>query len=514
MNEPAPIRLSLTLPGCASLGAYQAGAVAALTVAIQELRRQQRPVVVDAVGGASSGALVAFLTAQCLLEGLDPHAVLHRAWVDWATLALLRGGKRAPLSYRSLRRQLGDIIDPHDEQGRPTHRVEGRQSSPLALHVNLANLEGLSYLVGGVAGHEIVATTYVDWSTFELQPGAGVAQLVEPRGRSPLDHVLASAANPLGFAPRMLDRTGDQAIYRDNGIQDFPASGRLWYTDGGLLSSEPVGRTLAAAREVAGAVGNSRLHLVIDPRGGGPSGSSRWSDPSQPPSWISGLGRAMTILPVQALYDDLRRIAAVNNRIEAINTLADHLGPALGDEAKTALRDAVTASVEIGEDASGAEVVRRALSRLAGLEGKEHVQAELISPLLLVEESGRGVPDLLAGERFVTFGGFFSRRYRHSDYTLGWASTRSWLPRGLRRAGVDDAGADAATEAVDGRGVDDWRSVNVGRPEDSRLRLAERASLAGLAVGAGRVLGRDALHLVADRPGRRRRRKRTTKSAS
>lgn len=90
MEQPRPsLRLSLTLPGGASLGAYQAGAVAALLVAVQELRRRGGAVVVDALGGASSGSLVALFAAQCLLEGLDPDAVLHRAWVERVTLDLL-----------------------------------------------------------------------------------------------------------------------------------------------------------------------------------------------------------------------------------------------------------------------------------------------------------------------------------------------------------------------------------------------------------------------------------------
>ena len=82
-----------------------------------------------------------------------------------------------------------------------------RHQAPLALHVSLTNLQGLSYPIRGVGGHDIAATTYVDWSTFDLEPGAGVAQLLEPRGRAPLDHALASAANPGAFAPRVLNRS-------------------------------------------------------------------------------------------------------------------------------------------------------------------------------------------------------------------------------------------------------------------------------------------------------------------
>ena len=481
----APIRLSLTLPGGASLGAYQAGAVAALLVAVHQLRRRGRPVVVDAVGGASSGSLVALVAAHCLLEGLDPEAVLHDAWVERVTLDLLRGrSRRAPFEYDTLRQRIGDVLDPYDDDGRPLHRTDGRQQAPVALHVSLTTLQGLTYPLRGVDGGEITATTYVDWGTFQLQPGAGVTQLVEPAGRAPLDFVLASAANPGAFAPRMLDRTADEAAYRENGIESFPASGCLWYTDGGLVASEPVGRTLAAARGVAGDGGGHRLQLVVDPRSEGPSGSSRWSDPAAPPSWTAGIARALSILPAQALSEDLRRAEACNDRLAAIDEAAGRLGPVLGDRARAAVGE--IAGGDGGED--DVDLVRRMLLRLSGLEGKQRVHMELISPLLLVEGNEREVPGLLAGEFLATFGGFLSERIRESDYVLGWASTRAWLTDGLQRAGVDAPAVDEAVAAVDAVRDPDWRAVNLGRRHADALTLGERRSLARLALHVGRVL--------------------------
>ncbi|HEV2768429.1 MAG TPA: patatin-like phospholipase family protein [Acidimicrobiales bacterium] len=496
-----PLRLSLTLPGGASLGAYQAGAVAALLVAVQELGRRGEAVVVDALGGASSGSLVALFAAQCLLEGLDPDAVLHQAWVERVTLDLLRGdGPGGPLTYDRLRDRIGEVLDPHDEYGRPVLRVEARHQAPLALHVSLTNLQGLSYPIRGVGGHDIAGTTYVDWSTFDLEPGAGAAQLLEPRGRAPLDHALASAANPGAFAPRVLNRSADEGAYRAHGISNFPSSGCLWYTDGGLLASEPVARTLAAARRVAGDGGGTRLHLVVDPRSEGPSGSSRWSDSSASPSWTSGIGRALAILPAQALYDDLRRVARNNARLQSIDEVASRLGPLLGGEAL-----AVMAEVAGAHDASGdaAEVVRRMLLRLSGMEGHERVQAEVISPMLLAPDSGREVPGLLAGELFGTFGGFLSERMRESDYVLGWASTRAWLGGGLGRAGVGQPAVDYANDALDAVRSADWRSVNLGRKEPGDLSLGECRSLARFALRVGRVLAGEVLGSASDRRRRR-----------
>ena len=68
-----PLRLSLTLSGGASLGAYEAGAAAALALAVRHLDQgDDQEASIDAIGGASAGALVALFTAYALLEGLDP----------------------------------------------------------------------------------------------------------------------------------------------------------------------------------------------------------------------------------------------------------------------------------------------------------------------------------------------------------------------------------------------------------------------------------------------------------
>ena len=82
----------------------------------------------------------------------------------------------------------------------------------------------------------------------ELELGAGLEQMLEPPRRSPLDFALASAASPGGFAPELLDRRPDADAYERHGIENFPESGHLWYTDGGLLGSQPLGRVIAAGR--------------------------------------------------------------------------------------------------------------------------------------------------------------------------------------------------------------------------------------------------------------------------
>lgn len=106
--DAAPIRMSITLPASTSLGAFQAGAVSALSVMIRSLRSRGQPVVVDAVGGASAGSIVAALFAHCLVSGRDAPALLRQEWVDEVDIGLLRSGGELALISPLLRARQTD----------------------------------------------------------------------------------------------------------------------------------------------------------------------------------------------------------------------------------------------------------------------------------------------------------------------------------------------------------------------------------------------------------------------
>ena len=148
----------------------------------------------------------------------------------------------------------------------------------------------------------MAGVTFADWKDFRLEPGGGLRQLMEPEGSSPLDTVLASASHPGAFAPRVLDRSADRDAYERQGITNLPRSGWLWYSDGGQIQSEPLGRVLAAARAVDphGPADTPRLNLLIDPRSEEPSDAEEWSDRDYDATWGHGLSRALTIPPEQA----------------------------------------------------------------------------------------------------------------------------------------------------------------------------------------------------------------------
>ena len=488
-RQVPPLRISISLPGSASLGAYQAGAVSALAVVIEELRSSGREVRVDAIGGVSAGSIVALFLAHSLLTGSDAPEMLRRAWVDDVSADLLRSRHaQAPLDFAVLEGRLREVLGSSPEPSEDVRRR--RQPSPIGLNIGLTNLLGLTYEVR-TGGEPIRAMSFVDWGEFHLQPDHGPDQLVQPERRSPVDFALASAAHPLAFAPRRLDRASDRDGYEGRGISNLPSSGSLWYSDGGLVESEPVGRALATAHAVAGEAEGVRLHLVIDPRSSGPSGSKRWGKDDVSPSWVAGIRRAMSVLPSQALHEDMRDVAAHNHRLEQVDAVVRALEGNLSDSDGSVRKSLTDIAVEDGEvppDAPLESVLRRALEAVAGVTGMERVRIDSISPLKLARDLDADVPGLLAGDVVGAFGGFLSRRMRESDFALGWDSTLKWTEDGFNDLDIDGETADRVRRAVVARRGPSWQELNDGDEDIGRLDRRARLALGRLALHVGRIV--------------------------
>ncbi len=263
-----------------------------------------------------------------------------------------------------------------------------------------------------------------------------------------------------------------------------------------MLQSQPVGRVLAAAQRPEREGEDARhLNILIDPRSEAPSASSHWSDPELEPTWQAGLARALAILPAQVLYEDLRRIEKDNYRLAWAEQLIEELAPHLGDDAREALSKVVDRidkdrkglrSDEPGrhtgraDDGPDAKDSCAALQEVGGLHGKRHVEVDVISPLVLADESG-DVAGLLAGELIGDFGGFLSRDLRASDFGLGYESALAWARDGLRDSGLDEEAAERAAAAVEDAGPTDGRTWSVAR----RASATSRSVLACSWVASG-----------------------------
>jgi len=481
------IQLALTLPGGVALGAFEAGALAALVVAVGDLCEGDEPqVCVDLIGASSAGSLTSVLVVRALLEGLDPVDLLRRAWVEEASLpALLRAASgRAPLSGESLERLADTFLH---APGRPTGR---RQSVPIEVSVALTNLRGLAYRTP--AADEPVVT-YLDWGEFTAEPAPGGTRFSTPEGVSMLELILASAANPVGFLPRVVSRAAEEGGYRAAGVQNFPETKAFWYADGSLLKRKPLSRTMRLARARRERATDCRVHVVLEPLPTAVSLGRSWADPAAPPSWLATLRRSVQIMDAQSIFDDVRESQEVNERCRAVEVLGRHLTECLDDRGRQAVRQALAELDDGAGDPPDETLIFEALARAAGVVSRREVPIELISPDLVPGVREMGAHRALAGDFLFRFGGLLDPALRQSDFDLGYSSVLSWLDeRRLERYGLPADAADKATRAA----YEAYQPGGTRRSGGSRMRsVSWRGRLAAvrLLTRMGYVAARDVL---------------------
>ena len=438
MTTAKPLPIALTISGAVALGAYEGGALAALITGLRPLYSAKDPRVrIDVIGGASAGSITGLLAARCISEGIDVFKVMHEAWVARADLSdMMKDSKGAPLSVDSLQQVAADLL------GLPGDAAAQQRDS---VHVTMAlgALRGLEYEIprDHFSTNAIRASTYLDWKNMVVSPGQGIEDFVHNAPYHPgfdeptmVDFALASGANPLGFPPRVVNRGADEQEYHR--IDNFPASKAFWYTDGGTLDNEPIGRTLDIAGELdAKHDVLRRLLVLIHPHPTAAPKDGAWADPNNPPTWVETLAQAQRLQTTQSIYDDLRHAAKINQRVEQVGELAGLLAPALAQlppEEQAALRTQLAALAKTTEETQSTteDLVRDALCHAAGLVGKHTIGIEVLSPLLLPEAQGtHGIPvgGLLAGEFMMHFGGFAREALRQHDFDLGYRTVLTWF---------------------------------------------------------------------------------------
>ncbi|HSR22684.1 MAG TPA: hypothetical protein VLW53_03970, partial [Candidatus Eisenbacteria bacterium] len=324
----------------------------------------------------------------------------------------------------------------------------------------------------GETRQPITASTYLDRDSFtvELEDDGSMRVQGTVEGRSPVAAALASGASPLGFAPRALRVDRDR--YALDEVDNLPdACDSFWYTDGGTLENEPLGRTLDLTNEIdrEDPVTDDcrRVHLLIHPfpEAAVPRSSAAWA--GRQPTWLRALLRAGTLLRSQSLYADFKRAEKVNSRViwqarlqQSLTRLLGQLTPddqALWQEELTrVLEDFDRDRATLDPRADGlapaggtpAQLLARALGQVTGLADKALVAIDVVTPYLA--EGTKGVPlsELLAGEFLFSFGGFFDERLRWSDFALGYVCMLNWMSHGLGGYGLLAEQVDAALEAA------------------------------------------------------------------
>jgi Patatin-like phospholipase len=443
----ARLRLSLTIPGAVSLGAYEGGALAALIVAIKALPPDT--VVVDTLGAASAGSITGLLTARALLRRVDPFTLLSDAWVNNVSFKALKTHRTAsPLSAAALSAMAEKVLAagslPEDDPGTP-------QSAPIRLSFALGSLAGLDYSITGLAPNsDVAASTFLDFYSATFDQGTTDNQYI-----AGAQAAIGSGSNALGFPPKRLDR--DRAHFTfSNGPVDAPADGRYWYTDGGTVDNEPLGRSIDDAQAIA--TNDRRLFLLVHPNPTPPTAQppAVWGGDEPQPSWLKTLTHAFSMNHAQTIFGDLQRIEQINARLAAVEAA-------------------------FPDPATQARVLEA-----CGLTDKQRLDVEVVSPLLGPDQS---VPPAqqLAGSFLFHFGGFFDVTYRQSDFVLGYRNMAQWLRTRLPAyvPGVDPT---PAFQAVDARlDAVPWKDVHKAGASLGSLSLGNKLSFVGLLLHTVRV---------------------------
>jgi predicted acylesterase/phospholipase RssA len=439
--DEVALRIGLSLPGGIAPGTFEAGAVSGLLAWIQEVNaRQADTVLLDVIAGASAGSLSGLLAARVLLAGDDPVAVFREAWVEAPSLEKMRGtGPWAPLSLRPARDVAHRLLFAPSQ---PT--PNSPQTSPITLNLALGCLRGFSQeipLDGRTTdpSQPLLAASYLDWSSYELSDTPDGTGSNREEWTQAIDSAVASASHPLAFRARALDRTALRPEYLATGIINLPADPeqlRLWYTDGGLLDNEPLGRCvdLVGARDAAPTP--SRLVMLV-------RSTARWPPPADNPAW-SGSGRphwtqtvarALDLVATHAAGRDLLRVEEVNAQLGWTNEAAHRIAEMISDDRQAradverllgdieqrrsafARIDRRPGALADPDPGSLADLIEAVLKSATGLAGKQPVEVAVVSP-----DGAFPGP-----QPWISLVAFLQRRQREANFAAGYWTMLKWI---------------------------------------------------------------------------------------
>ena len=136
------------------------------------------------------------------------------------------------------------------------------------------------------------------------------------------------------------------------------------------------------------------------------------------------------------------------------------------------------------------EVMSQLVGAATGLENREAVTVEVVSPLLQLKD-GQTPGDVLAGEFLFHFGGFLDVRFRENDFALGYGNMQCWIETELEKHLQGAGDLDAAKAAVAGRANPEWANLELGKASIGTLSIAEKWEVSKLALHVAHVIASD-----------------------
>lgn len=386
---------------------------------------------IDALAGASAGAVTAVLLARAISLGLTPDQLeeqMKDVWIESLDIENLLEdlySKDNAIFHSGIIDRLGDK---HLGEHAPATQM---QHQHIGLWITLTNLSGIPYMIDLDDGSRLYSTMHRDYAPFIVKDGVvydvnvqseildrlqGVESFTPSTWDAARQAAVASAAFPLAFKSRSIKRSlrgyrlyrnlARSLMRRDETIELPQREGWIDYVDGGVLNNQPIGRAIQAAA-FANQLNNSpvvdnedknRTYLIIEPNPKTEKFMKDWESRVSAESREFGMGVPATLGGVmnayfeESLYSDLNQALKTNETFRKL------------------------------EDVDG---VSEEFLRAANLFHKHIVSIELL-------------PGSVSEDRFVAgaglnhFGGFLSSTLRQHDFELGQMEARQWFQKLLR----------------------------------------------------------------------------------
>jgi len=261
-------KIALVLGGGVSLGSYIGGAVSELLHAFRNnsLRSDGGPVRVHVITGTSAGAINAALAARTLAVNPELLPWIERAWVEIAAAEHLlnpdRPDRRGWLDDSALEDLSRALVTADPASDDAFDRVAG---DPLRVGLTLANLYGVRYDMPygflNVPERSFGTRRHADAVTFEFtRRGTGAD---DPDWEALRRAALASSAFPFAFPVRSLVRS--RADYPGATLPPGGDDLTMWYLDGGLFDTAPLGLAKRLVEREPGFRDDDWRYVLVEP---------------------------------------------------------------------------------------------------------------------------------------------------------------------------------------------------------------------------------------------------------
>ncbi|HEX8849738.1 MAG TPA: patatin-like phospholipase family protein [Gemmatimonadaceae bacterium] len=443
-------KLALILSGAVSLGSFEAGVLTELLYVLDLLAARGKRWTLDVVTGASAGSMTAALLARAVMNDFADRALLHDAWVERIDIRGLTMDMpaNAVLSKRPVEKIADDFL-----LARPLGTAARARFAPDALRLSftLSNMSGVDYAIPDrlSQGQSFTSTFFAERRRFTLDDDRArqLAAWTAIRNAA-----VASGSFPLAFPPSMVESSKE--AWPNAATDPFPRE--FCYVDGGVFNNEPIREAIQLSLAADGdELDDDRKFLLVDAN----LNRSAAVEFTSEKSLLATAARLASIVEGEATANDWLRARRVNQEIAwrdellvrlramvASNSVADP--KAFNDELLRSAEAIVAKKQALFPGRYPADYLEQSLIRTAHrhaevIAGLGPERTAMLTTMIFVLNSIAGLdrkdeldidviyadPGQTAGDRLMSFGGFFNREWREFDFRVGRQKAYALLPK-------------------------------------------------------------------------------------